>query len=268
MVSGRWKMGGIFNLEIDAMQDQMFDPSDKPGILFGLHSPFEPFNAYVRGHFLKPGKSYQVILRVEEHRLLKHPYKTDCTNYTEIWLANNRTGPRSKIMCMELCQAEWSMYSRECEWGLTMYKGINPMCTTGNSLGTFNKKKYFEKYYKAREKCLQKCKKECVKQLYWYTIDKRTIPWEVERKDKRNSSDFIYIHVYLDEPEVLVQSHNPKYLDVEAFSYIGGFMGCWLGVSIWALAHNVGSTMNLAVARIKNCFKRKNKKSSTQSLST
>ncbi|GFU39194.1 hypothetical protein NPIL_528001 [Nephila pilipes] len=44
----------------------------------------------------------------------------------------------------------------------------------------------------------------------------------------------ITIEVYLEKTEVNVMKHNPLYGTEELFSYIGGLMGCWLGMSVWA----------------------------------
>lgn len=37
-----------------------------------------------------------VLIFQEEEELLPYPYRTDCMNYTEFWINNNRTGPRSQ----------------------------------------------------------------------------------------------------------------------------------------------------------------------------
>ncbi|GFW17919.1 hypothetical protein TNCV_2231001 [Trichonephila clavipes] len=46
--------------------------------------------------------------------------------------------------------------------------------------------------------------------------------------------DIIEVKVFLSDPEVNVMSHNALYTSAELFSYIGGLMGCWLGISVWA----------------------------------
>ncbi|KAG8170406.1 hypothetical protein JTE90_000429, partial [Oedothorax gibbosus] len=51
-------------LTIDAGQDEMFDSSARPGILFALHSPYEPVNPYLKGALMKPGRSYQVHIQL------------------------------------------------------------------------------------------------------------------------------------------------------------------------------------------------------------
>ncbi|GFS87656.1 hypothetical protein NPIL_57561, partial [Nephila pilipes] len=60
----------------------------------------------------------------------------------------------------------------------------------------------------------------------------------------------ITIVVYLEKTEVNVMKHNPLYGTEELFSYIGGLMGCWLGMSVWA---SVGIFENIyrKVVRVK-----------------
>ncbi|GFT57466.1 hypothetical protein NPIL_170261, partial [Nephila pilipes] len=46
--------------------------------------------------------------------------------------------------------------------------------------------------------------------------------------------DNIEISAYMENTEVDVLKHNPLYGTEELFSYVGGLMGCWLGISVWA----------------------------------
>ncbi|GFS88432.1 hypothetical protein NPIL_33391, partial [Nephila pilipes] len=45
--------------------------------------------------------------------------------------------------------------------------------------------------------------------------------------------DEIIINLVIKNPEVIVMSHKPLYNAMDIFSYIGGLMGCWLGISVW-----------------------------------
>ncbi|GFT90713.1 hypothetical protein NPIL_553111 [Nephila pilipes] len=47
-------------------------------------------------------------------------------------------------------------------------------------------------------------------------------------------SDLILVNLIVENPEVIVMSHKPLYNGMDVFSYIGGLMGCWLGISVWA----------------------------------
>ncbi|GFV54317.1 hypothetical protein TNCV_4365921 [Trichonephila clavipes] len=55
-----------------------------------------------------------------------------------------------------------------------------------------------------------------------------------EMNCKADCLDSIDVRVFLSDPEVTVMSHNALYTSAELFSYIGGLMGCWLGISVWA----------------------------------
>ncbi|XP_035227894.1 uncharacterized protein LOC118200082 [Stegodyphus dumicola] len=66
-----------------------------PGAMLAIHDPFDPsFDP----HILEPGKHYRIFIRMEQEKLLPYPYATDCRNYTEEWISNNKTGPKSKEM--------------------------------------------------------------------------------------------------------------------------------------------------------------------------
>ncbi|KAG8180218.1 hypothetical protein JTE90_016494 [Oedothorax gibbosus] len=251
-------------LTIDAGQDEMFDSSARPGILFALHSPYEPVNPYLKGALMKPGRSYQVHIQLKEENRLKYPYKTDCMNYLEIWEANNRTGPRSKEMCIQHCQIEYSMWCRKCEWGIFMYKDVEKMCEMDKGKKCHIMNGTQKERYAERQRCIDSCKTECVKRTYSFSVEERT---NIPTVDDKEGKDYIDVDVFLDEPEIFVYSHKPQYMDVEAFSYIGGFMGCWLGISIWAFAHNIGNVLSSVVAYVKKGCRRKTEESSPSALS-
>ncbi|GIY36241.1 uncharacterized protein CEXT_311191 [Caerostris extrusa] len=41
--------------------------------------------------------------------------------------------------------------------------------------------------------------------------------------------------VFLKRPEVIIYSHRPQYEDIEIFSFMGGYIGMWLGISLIAV---------------------------------
>ncbi|GFW88186.1 uncharacterized protein TNCV_3500751 [Trichonephila clavipes] len=47
-----------------------------------------------------------------------------------------------------------------------------------------------------------------------------------------NESKLIKIEIYVDDSEIVTFRHRPQYLYIEAFSYVGGFIGIWLGISL------------------------------------
>ncbi|GBM53243.1 hypothetical protein AVEN_169270-1, partial [Araneus ventricosus] len=68
--------------------------------------------------------------------------------------------------------------------------------------------------------------------------------------------DYITIRVYVKDTEVSVLSHNPLYGSFEVFSYVGGLMGCWLGISVWTCFGMTGKKFQTVVKYVKNLRKR------------
>ncbi|GIY94712.1 hypothetical protein CEXT_280301 [Caerostris extrusa] len=83
--------------------------------------------------------------------------------------------------------------------------------------------------------------------------------YPANEKGKREMKT-IRIFVRLKTPEVTVMSHTPSYDIEEMFSYIGGLLGCWLGISVWAFAGMVESFFRRIIQLIRK-LKRKSKRS-------
>ncbi|GFR31820.1 helitron_like_N domain-containing protein [Trichonephila clavata] len=82
---------------------------------------------------------------------------------------------------------------------------------------------------------------------------------QCEMSCKADCIDFIDVRVFLSDAEVTVMSHNALYTSAELFSYIGGLMGCWLGISVWASVGFFEKTCNFI--RLKGQFRSKPKRS-------
>ncbi|GIZ02393.1 hypothetical protein CEXT_94211, partial [Caerostris extrusa] len=69
---------------------------------------------------------------------------------------------------------------------------------------------------------------------YEYTTQTTAKDPQLEDEED-DSNDIVGVIVYVKNDEVTVMSHKPLYGSFgELFSYIGGLMGCWLGISVWA----------------------------------
>ncbi|GIY56095.1 hypothetical protein CEXT_537661 [Caerostris extrusa] len=124
-------------------------------------------------------------------------------------------------MCKENCMIYFSTTCYRCLWEVMMYN--NPADKCNKSSDFFCERK--EQMLQELGECRDNCKPDCVKFKYPYTIEEHT-----RIKDPKDST--IDIVVRVDEPEILVLSHKPQYMGVELFSYVGGFMGCWLGLCV------------------------------------
>ncbi|GBM76169.1 hypothetical protein AVEN_224128-1, partial [Araneus ventricosus] len=79
--------------------------------------------------------------------------------------------------------------------------------------------------------CTRKCEKDCYKLKYDYTLTKMESKPSLEDKDE----DIIGFFVFVKDTDTVVLNYNPLYGTWELFGYIGGLVGCWLGISVWAL---------------------------------
>ncbi|KAF8778837.1 hypothetical protein HNY73_015523 [Argiope bruennichi] len=65
---------------------------------------------------------------------------------------------------------------------------------------------------------------------------------EKEFPDSESAKERIEVDIFYRDRQVIVENHVPEYRIGYLFSYIGGLMGCWLGVSVWAfprIAENI-----------------------------
>ncbi|GFT30537.1 uncharacterized protein NPIL_118471 [Nephila pilipes] len=79
-----------------------------------------------------------------------------------------------------------------------------------------------------------------------------SVPTTIFMRDR----DHIRLHVFVGSPEVRVMSHNPLYKTGELFSYVGGLMGCWLGISVWASV-GILEKFFMECNQVKQLFRRK-----------
>ncbi|GFY52010.1 hypothetical protein TNIN_367781 [Trichonephila inaurata madagascariensis] len=60
-----------------------------------------------------------------------------------------------------------------------------------------------------------------------------------------------------------VISHDPLYSAGDLFSHIGGLVGCWLGISVWAFTNIMEGSVLMATNWMKKFRKKKQKTSDT-----
>ncbi|GFT66099.1 uncharacterized protein TNCV_3238361 [Trichonephila clavipes] len=86
------------------------------------------------------------------------------------------------------------------------------------------------------ESCLKNCKDDCSRTKFSYRVQESCITHKMMLNSTRISSHNIKVKVYFDDSEILTMRYKPQYQEVEAFSYIGGFIGIWLGISLVQVA--------------------------------
>ncbi|CAL1294589.1 unnamed protein product [Larinioides sclopetarius] len=96
---------------------------------------------------------------------------------------------------------------------------------TPNNEKICTKKDEFERLYR----CKDGCKKACKILKYCYSV-------KDTENNARKSADtkHVTINLYVDT-DVTIMTHSPLYGKWDIFSYVGGLMGCWMGISVWTL---------------------------------
>ncbi|GFT83124.1 uncharacterized protein TNCV_629471 [Trichonephila clavipes] len=264
-IKDEWKVDDD-EFVFDAEERELFYPNSKPGILFAIHSPFEAVDPFEEGIFMKPGYLYRITLQMFTCRNCGGGDRGRVAIYRpfgEVSLSLNRTvtcmvlkandrrtscpchdefrGPRSdsvRQMCRHKCVRDIFEYCFNCTDIRILYPkktricGINELgkgCASGNAIES----KAQEKILKS---CLKNCKDDCSRMKFSYRVQESFITQKMVFNSTRISSRHIKVKIYFDDSEILTIRYKPEFQEVEAFSYIGGFIGIWLGISLVQVA--------------------------------
>ncbi|XP_055932771.1 uncharacterized protein LOC129962800 [Argiope bruennichi] len=230
----------VFNVS----SKEQFIPGHRTGVHFAIHSPYEGYNPTQKGIFMKPGKTYKLYVSTEKELLLPYPYETDCIDYTEVWEKNNRKGPRVQEMCQHKCLLDATSKHLNCSTVFTLYPNNQRICDSNEFMHNETLKDFF--------RCFETCKNDCSKTKYTMIVQERyTSDMFWDKTPDESQKDLIMVEIIIDHSEVITFFHRPQYLDVEAFSYIGGFIGVWLGISLVEVTDFVESLFRILRYAIK-----------------
>ncbi|GFW17917.1 uncharacterized protein TNCV_2230981, partial [Trichonephila clavipes] len=92
-------------------QEEIILPHWLPRAFISVHSPFVFNSLTLYKHEMKPGRNYNINIRLEEEHRLPSPYPTNCMDYGILSKNNNKNGPRSQQVCKQQC---WKLYEELC----------------------------------------------------------------------------------------------------------------------------------------------------------
>ncbi|CAL1275419.1 unnamed protein product [Larinioides sclopetarius] len=183
----------IENFVLKLSRIELFDMTGNPQVFLGIHSPFIPINPVLEGHPIRTGHLY--IAEV-------------------------------KLMCLEMCESEFSKANYNCDDRSTMISPVNDLCFELKVIQLSPERE--SQLWEKRNSCLQNCRPGCLKLDYKYKIEER----EYDPYQMRAFFGLTKVQINMRNKKVTLRLHFPQYGSGEMFSHIGGLLGYWLGISV------------------------------------
>ncbi|XP_015931146.2 degenerin-like protein asic-2 [Parasteatoda tepidariorum] len=243
-----------YDINLRTQPEEYIVYSDPVQIYVAVHDRRRLVNPYTEGYVLKGGVKYQAYVSMTEEISLPYPYKTDCTDYIHLWRENNGTGPLNQLMCIEFCKLNTLKQQGSCIDENVAYPHEEVLCKKGVVTATSN----------IVEKCTKQCHPPCNDQRYEVRTDEVTRFDHLCQQSNENCKHAaVIVVVSFQRFRVTKFIYQPKFETVELFSYIGGYMGMWLGlslVSLFDLAETLAYLFYYPVGRMNLKSKKKKKR--------
>ncbi|XP_076363207.1 degenerin-like protein unc-105 [Tachypleus tridentatus] len=233
-------------------------PDSVPDLVNGVYS-------------LKNGDEYTFFMSQSISYLLPPPYVTNCTDYDKMGKTSFRSGLLTQQTCSAECAANFTFKICGCIISsypyLYDYPGSVRICRLSVEKGICNSQQLESETVNAEHYCNGKFRAPCRKVTYEFSLSKQPIiaPGTVDEKSTQQlyenflkkpvsleaiKSSGIKVNLMFKSKDFMLYQHYPKYQDVELFSYIGGYVGMWLGIS---LANVLEVITNFSI-KIKNWY--------------
>ncbi|XP_042911914.1 degenerin-like protein asic-1 isoform X1 [Parasteatoda tepidariorum] len=204
--------------------EEYFYHSDPVIMYAAVHDRKHLVDPYTKGIIMKGGYRYTAFVSMKEELRLPYPYGSNCMDYLKEWRKNNGTGPLNELACIEYCKLRKLKFNNECIDEHTWYAPHREtLCNIGQERVTD----------KIIKECSMECKPACQEQKY--EIDYDEVEFESRLCDVGEENcklSSIYLRVSFRKFILSRRIFQPKYNSIELFSYIGGYMGMWLGINL------------------------------------
>lgn len=227
-------------LILNSEEDEYLESSRDPGFLITFHSARIYPDPFSDGFQLRPGFTYSFALQKFTNELLTLPYKTNCTDYEKLpWTRKQEDRKLSTRMCTAECSQHQQL--KECDyvtdnirlffddWSDKVQDPEKEECAEQVSNITIDY---------CRSLCRVPCKQTSFKvtsdSSAWPRKDKN-LPKELGKWTLANiTKNLVRVRIYFSTMEHTIYKNYPKYRPLELFSYLGGYVGIWLGISLVA----------------------------------
>lgn len=177
---------------------------------------------------------YLALIQLTIHKLLKAPYKTDCSDFKP-QIYNHLISEH--VQCIESCTKNLSLQSYGCiEQALLFqveYKFDNycPEAVVNESM-----------HFKIKRICDLKCKVSCMD--YWYEAK---YLWVSDLLTQFNKSEINIIHD--NKHSTVIFEAVPKITFLKLFYEIGSIVGLWFGISLTTLYSSFFSFLKFSIVK-------------------
>ncbi|XP_023239326.1 amiloride-sensitive sodium channel subunit alpha-like [Centruroides sculpturatus] len=195
---------------------------------------------------IEPGFFYKIKIQQLTKELLPAPYQTNCIDYSKFPRDMRSNAKLDQESCVDECLLNHTINICGCTFMRLALSYNRKICESEESLkGSSCEKndKFCVCYAKkeAAKHCPHLCKLSC-KQVYYEEKGLEILNWPGSIKKISNYYNYTNltearktvasVQIFFTTMETTTRKYQPKYHFVEIFSYLGGFVGLWLGVSL------------------------------------
>ncbi|GFV29947.1 uncharacterized protein TNCV_3100251 [Trichonephila clavipes] len=223
------------------------------GAQIAIHSPYNVPSPMSDGQLLNLGAIYRFYVRQSRMKLLPPPFKSHCRDYMSEWYKNGGKGPVTQKMCKEKCKLDKSLEYFGCADKKINYPHNETICQL--EIPQFHQK--------WTPKCSESCSMPCSVSRYEFQV-------QVSNSEgNRNACSIVkdltcntLVQIFLENMEITTFSYRQRFEAVGILSWIGGYVGLWLGISLLHVYDFLEALVFRMIAWLrKNLSKRKKRKS-------
>ncbi|XP_023229573.1 amiloride-sensitive sodium channel subunit beta-2-like [Centruroides sculpturatus] len=238
-----WQELSELILILNTEEDEYLESSRDPGFLITFHTARIYPDPFSDGFQLRPGFSYNFGLQKFTNELLTLPYKTNCTDYDKLpW----KRRIEDRKLSTRMCTAECSQHEQlvQCDYVTNNIRLF--FDDWSDKINDPEKEECAEKVSNlTMDYCRSLCRVPCKQTSFKVTSDSsawprkdKNLPLELNtwRKEKIEiiTKNLVRVRIYFSTMEHTIYKNYPKYRPLELFSYLGGYVGIWLGISLVA----------------------------------
>ncbi|GIY72938.1 uncharacterized protein CDAR_277491 [Caerostris darwini] len=216
----------IIDLDVNTQSEEYVMSSAPVMIQVKIHDRRAMTNPFSDGFPLEGGMQYNAYVSMQTQELLPSPYDTHCLDFLELWKKNNGTGPLNHLQCVEFCQLNKLVEQGKCIDKNVDYPHNIQLC----------RKNYQSLTSDIVKNCTLECRDACHDHIYDVRYEKiGNMDHTCMENDEWCKQSRIKLTVVFNKFRLTRYVYQPKFASVEMFSYIGGYMGMWLGLSLISL---------------------------------